>query len=180
MSTLKVNSIIPIAGVPTGGGGGIVQVVSALKTDTASQSSTNYAAISGLQPTITPTASTSKILININLKIGASSDFADTNLKLFRSIGGSETEIFSGTSVSNRTAGFWGCQDFHQFGEYYQVPVSSQYLDSPSTTSQITYLIKWQVQRSSTFIYLNRTGDDTNDSGAHRLSSSVTLMEVSA
>ena len=27
MSTLKVNSIIPVAGVPTGGGGGIIQII---------------------------------------------------------------------------------------------------------------------------------------------------------
>ena len=66
MSTLKVNKIIPTAGVPTGGGAGIIQVVSALKTDTASQSSNTLAAISGLQPTITPTSSSSKILITIN------------------------------------------------------------------------------------------------------------------
>ena len=160
--------------------GNILQVVSVTKTDTASQSSNTLAAIAGLQPTITPASSSNKILININLKIGSSNDYADANLKLYRSIGGSETEIFSGTDYGSRTAGFWGCQDFHQFGEYYQVPVSSQYLDSPSTTSEITYLIKWQLQRSSTSIYLNRTGDDTNDAGAHRLSSSITLMEVAA
>ena len=179
MSTLKVNKIIPTAGVPTGGGGGIIQVVSALKTDTASQSSNTLAAISGLQPTITPTSSTSKILININLKIGSNSQFTPMNLKLYRSIGGSETEIFSGTDVGSRTSGFWGCQDYSAARPtYFQLPISSQYLDSPSTTSQITYLIKWQVQQY--IMYLNRTGDDTNDSGAHRLSSSVTLMEVSA
>ena len=179
MSTLKVNKIIPTAGVPTGGGGGIIQVVSALKTDTASQSSNTLAAISGLQPTITPTSSTSKILININLKIGSSSQFTDMNMKLFRSIGGSETEIFSATDFGSRTSGFWGCQDWgNARPTYFQLPVHSQYLDSPSTTSQITYLIKWQVQ--SQVMYLNRTGDDTNDAGAHRLSSSLTLMEVSA
>ena len=33
MSTLKVNSIIPTGGVPTGGGGGIVQVKQDVKTD---------------------------------------------------------------------------------------------------------------------------------------------------
>ena len=33
MSTLKVNSIIPVAGVPTGGGGGIIQVKQAIKTN---------------------------------------------------------------------------------------------------------------------------------------------------
>ena len=71
MSTLKVNKIIPTTGVATGGGGGIVQVISALKTDTASQTSNTLAAISGLQPQITPTSNTSKVLININLKRNA-------------------------------------------------------------------------------------------------------------
>ena len=33
MSTLKVNSIIPVAGVPTGGGGGIIQVKQTVKKD---------------------------------------------------------------------------------------------------------------------------------------------------
>ena len=87
MSTLKVNKIIPTTGVATGGGGGIVQVISALKTDTASQTSNTLAAISGLQPQITPTSNTSKVLININLKIGSDSQFTDMNMKLFRSIG---------------------------------------------------------------------------------------------
>ena len=32
MSTIKVNSIIPVAGVPTGGGGGIIQTVQTVKT----------------------------------------------------------------------------------------------------------------------------------------------------
>tara|TARA_Y100000114_G_scaffold71434_1_gene65406 strand:+ start:181 stop:717 length:537 start_codon:yes stop_codon:yes gene_type:complete len=178
MSTLKVNKIIPTAGVATGQGGGIVQVISAFKSDTASQNSNTLAAISGLQPQITPTSNTSKVLININLKIGSSSDFTDMNLKLYRSIGGTETEIFSATDFGSRTSGFWGCQDFVEYSTYFQLPVHSQYLDSPATTSQITYLIKWQVQSQT--MYLNRTGDDTNDSGAHRLSSSVTLMEVSA
>tara|TARA_A100001391_G_C4887374_1_gene229864 strand:+ start:48 stop:584 length:537 start_codon:yes stop_codon:yes gene_type:complete len=178
MSTLKVNKIIPTAGVATGGGGGIIQVISAFKSDTASQNSNTLAAISGLQPQITPTSNTSKVLININLKIGSSSDFTDMNLKLYRSIGGTETEIFSATDFGSRTSGFWGCQDFVEYSTYFQLPVHSQYLDSPATTSQITYLIKWQVQSQT--MYLNRTGDDTNDSGAHRLSSSVTLMEVSA
>ena len=39
MSTLKVNSIIPVAGVPTGGGGGIIQMVKTIKTDKFSKSS---------------------------------------------------------------------------------------------------------------------------------------------
>ena len=35
-SELRVDKIIPTAGVPTGGGGGIVQVIQTVKTDTFS------------------------------------------------------------------------------------------------------------------------------------------------
>ena len=35
-SELRVDKIVPVDGVPTGGGGGIIQVVNAIKTDTFS------------------------------------------------------------------------------------------------------------------------------------------------
>ena len=52
MSTLKVNSIIPVSGVPTGGGGGIIQIKQAVKTDTTSTTSSTQADISGLTPVL--------------------------------------------------------------------------------------------------------------------------------
>ena len=163
----------------TGGFGKLLQVVETVKTDTATQSSTTYAAISGLQPSITPTSSTSKILVMINLKIGVSHNYADFNLKLYRSVGGTETEIFSGDTAGNRSTGFFGQQDTDGgVGIYIHVPVSSQYLDSPNTTSAVTYLVKWHVKRSSTYIYCNRCGTDGDDVGNHRASSSITLMEI--
>ncbi len=63
MSQLKVNSIIPVAGVPTGGGGGIIQVVQAVKDDTATFTTTSFTDITGLSASITPTSSSSKILV---------------------------------------------------------------------------------------------------------------------
>ena len=65
MSQLKVNSIIPVGGVPTGGGGGITQVKQTVKKDvfSASLATGNVSAdITGLSVTITPTSSTNKIL----------------------------------------------------------------------------------------------------------------------
>ena len=63
MSTLKVNSIIPVAGVPTGGGGGIVQVKQTVKSDTTTVASSSFADLPGMTITITPTSSSSKIFI---------------------------------------------------------------------------------------------------------------------
>ena len=53
----------------SGVGGKILQVVSATKLDTAStanSSGTTHVAISGLQPQITPSATTSKVLVMLN------------------------------------------------------------------------------------------------------------------
>ena len=47
MSQIKVNSIIPVAGVPTGGGGGIIQVKQTLKTDAFSMNSNSFTDVTG-------------------------------------------------------------------------------------------------------------------------------------
>ena len=158
--------------------GNIIQVVEAVKTDTATTSTTIYGAIAGLQPQITPTSNTSKIMIFINLKWGFSNENNDVNFKLFRSIGGTETEIFAGGANGSNQVGFYGAQDALGKGIHIMMPISSQYLDSPNTTSQITYLIKWHIQRSASYNYLNRPGSSDTSDDYHRTSSSVTLMEV--
>ena len=162
------------------GGGKILQVVEAVKTDTSSTGSSFYGAIPGLQPQITPSSSSNKVMIFINLKWGFSNENNDVNFKLFRSIGGTETEIFSGGASNSNTLGFYGAQDALGKGIHVMMPISSQYLDSPNTTSQITYLIKWQIQRSSSYNYINRPGSNDSSASYHRASSSVTLMEVAA
>ena len=119
-------------------------------------------------------------MIFINLKWGFSNENNDVTFKLFRSIGGTETEIFAGAANGSNQVGFYGAQDALGKGQHIMMPISSQYLDSPSTTSQITYLIKWHIQRSASYNYINRPGYDTTSSDYHRTSSSVTLMEVAA
>ena len=163
----------------SGVGGKILQVVTATKLDTAStanSSGTTHVAISGLQPQITPSATTSKVLVMINAKFSISTANGDTSLKLFRSVGGSETEIFSGTAEGSRQGNIWGISDYNSTTEV--IPVSAHYLDTPSTTSTITYILKWQSQSQA--VYINRSGVDSNSSAYHRNSSSVIVMEVSA
>ena len=159
--------------------GKVLQVASATKLDTAStanSSGTTHVAISGLQPQITPSATTSKVLVMINCKFSISTANGDTSLKLFRSVGGTETEIFSGTAEGSRQGNIWGIADYNSTTEV--IPVSSHYLDTPNTTSQITYILKWQSQSQA--VYINRSGVDSNSSVYHRNSSSVIVMEIAA
>ena len=64
-SELRVDKIVPTTGVPTGGGGGIIQVVHA-STQTAQEQDFSAGSTfvdTGLSASITPKFSTSKILV---------------------------------------------------------------------------------------------------------------------
>ena len=64
-SELRVDKIIPTSGVPTGGGGGIVQVTTNTITTECEINTTGYQD-TNLTGTITPKFATSKIMVMIN------------------------------------------------------------------------------------------------------------------
>ena len=180
MSTLKVNSIIPVAGVPTGGGGGVVQTVQHVKTDTSSFSissdgthdDTNFAA------SITPTSTSSKILIQIMVNHGTSSNqIGCFNLMC----NGSVVDAASGAASGNR-ARLTGA--YHSEDTDKSQTVFMSFLHSPASTSQQTYNLRWRHNSSSTRThYINRSNDDNNASGnamGPRAISTILLQEVSA
>jgi len=184
MSQIKVNSIIPVAGVPTGGGGGIIQVVSTTKTDTQSITSSGYpntlTAITGLQPVITPTSSSSKILLQWSINVSGGTNTHASNL-FYRTISGSQAEIkdFRGNADGNRVRS----AQFNYAGNdsidvYKHHIFSGLYFDSPNTTSAITYSVKFRTNDST--LYINRSYSDNNESWQARTASTFTVMEVSA
>ena len=176
MSTIKVNSIIPVSGVPTGGGGGIVQIKQTTKTDTFTTSSGSYTDVTGLSVSITPTSSSSKIFIILDIKVGAGHEDAAFAGRLVRG----STAIYIGDAGSNRTQGSFGTG--RQSGNAgYDVIQDRQavFLDSPSTTSATTYKVQVAGLNSRDTL-INRTYDDGDTSDTPRVASSITVMEVSA
>tara|TARA_Y100000114_G_scaffold31597_1_gene27192 strand:- start:219 stop:761 length:543 start_codon:yes stop_codon:yes gene_type:complete len=180
MSQLKVNSIIPVSGVPTGGGGGVVQTVQHVKTDTSSFSissggthdDTNFAA------SITPTSTSSKILIQIMVNHGTSSN----QLGAFNLMcNGSVVDAASGAASGSR-ARLTGCHHAEETAGTQTIFMS--FLHSPASTSQQTYNLRWRHNSSSTRThYINRSNDDNNASGngmGPRAISTILLQEVSA
>ncbi len=178
MSQIKVDSIIPRGGLPGGAtGGGIIQMVQSVKTDTASTNSPAETAFvdTGLSVTITPQSTSNKILVFWNINIGSGSENV-TILKLQRGT----TDILLGDTASTRIRSTQA-----QGGAYSGAPwksdvVAGQYIDSPSTTSATTYKFVW-CSNGSTYSYINRSGRDhtsSNDEDA-RFTSSITAMEVS-
>jgi len=147
------------------GGGKVLQVVSTFNNTFYSSNSTSYTDITNMNVTITPTASSSKILITFAL--GLVDDASGSNGGYsFRMLQGS-TAIAQGTGGSvNQGTGFIG-QETNNADT-----VMFQFLDSPGTTNALTYKLQFKNTYNGN-IRINRTQDGQN-SGA----SSITAMEI--
>tara|TARA_R100000329_G_scaffold42850_2_gene39996 strand:+ start:205 stop:834 length:630 start_codon:yes stop_codon:yes gene_type:complete len=152
-------------------GGKILQVIQDTKTDTQSIQSQSFVDISGLSVTITPSATTSKIRIFYAI---SSCTQAYAMFRLQRN----GTDIFLGDADGSRTQSTFTTASMNQ----YEVPLSGGvYLDSPSSTSALTY--KFQVatpDSSSSQVFINRYKTDSNSNFVGRPTSVIIVEEVAA
>ena len=162
-SELRVDKIIPTAGVPTGGGGGIVQTI--IGTDNREQINFNTASETTLMTaTITPKSTSSKILVIVTCAgVGAQSGTA-WRMRLYRTVGGSRTDLPA-------IADYVNLQGSNGDTHY---PCTSQ-LDSPATTNAVTYTVSGERRSGSGNMYFNHQGGHSDEA-----ESNIVLMEVSA
>ena len=185
MSQLKVNSIIPVAGVPTGGGGGIIQVVSvsdSLRESTGSFLFTDSYTDTPFTVDITPTSTNSKILVSGFIMGESDVDSHQINFRVNRAISGGSTTAIQAASSGSRNLGI----SPPNAGTFFENNESSPFnfgfhglIDSPSTTSEITYTIQMRKPSSNATFYYNRTVGTTDSSSYERGLSWMTVMEVS-
>tara|TARA_Y100000004_G_C8701385_1_gene321782 strand:+ start:45 stop:563 length:519 start_codon:yes stop_codon:yes gene_type:complete len=170
MSQIKVNSIVPVGGLPSGANGGIIQTVTVTKTDTASfMSNGSEVEFTSLQPTITPSSNSSKILIMVSLTYSSTSTTYKMRLKR------GSTQILLGDAAGNRQRSSAG---LGLVGDGNQADVATFIgVDSPATTSATTYKIFFTNDNNRT-IYINRSNDDGNGAVGGRHVSTFTLMEI--
>ena len=176
MSQIKVNSIVPAGGLPSGANGGIIQTIQTVKTDTFSTTSASYTDVTGLSATITPSSSSNKILVKVSLGfVSSHNTSAYPNFVLVRG----STQIGKGTTgTGNRTnASFAVITNLH--GGYSGTAASFEFLDSPATTSATTYKLQMLSGYQNHTIYVNRMYNDDNETYTTRAASTFTLMEVS-
>jgi len=158
----------------SGGVGKVVQVVSAVKTG---QSSTTSDSMSdtGLTASITPSATSSKILVQVchPFRIHRSGEYEgyggidvlrDSTViyEAAKRSGAGYTGIFISIGVN---ASFAGNSNTHNL----------TIMDSPSSTSSLTYKTQYAIDYSSQ-LYLNPTHGDSN----YTPHSTIVLMEIAA
>jgi len=147
----------------------VLQVVSATKTDTfATDPSSSFIDVTGLSVSITPSSTSSKVLINTSISGGGSTGVSIAHFRLLRG----STVIYAGDSAGSRTLGFAQSIDSDANASEH---VSGVFLDSPSTTSATTYKIQTY---SNGVVYVNRSRDDGNEANRSRNASTILAMEI--
>jgi hypothetical protein len=167
-TTIVSGSKVVNSAMPTGS---VIQVVQAVKTDTFGMSGTTFTDVTGLSVSITPTSTSNKILVMCDVGL-SSSPGEGVNYRILRN----GSAIYVADVAGSRPVGL-GQQ--YAPGDYTIMRSGGIYLDSPSTTSVLTY--KFQIASTSTGYnqYVNRTYTDRNTSGYDgRGVSSITVMEI--
>ena len=170
MSELRTNKIYPRDGLVSGANGGIIQVTYGNTSDQVNVSTTgSWIQVYTSLASITPTSPSNKVLIDMRAGWyqpgGSGDDYFD--LRFTRTIGGTTT------SITDYMQGYNGWYDVSTTLS----PMTNnhfQYLDSPATTSTISYgfevYIRGMQSTAIRFTY--------NDSGGDQITS-MNLMEVS-
>lgn len=142
--------------------GSVLQVVQASNSTEASTTSSSYVA-SNLSASITPSNSTSKILVIINAPLSAfqlSAAYFGMGIQINRG----STPVFTDTNAYDSLyAGAYG----NYLGNWRQRTVV-MYLDSPSTASSVTYTLYFTAYQGTAKV---------SGSGAV---GNITLMEIAA
>ena len=164
---------LPDTGNLTLHGGRILQVVSTTKTDHFSHNTSTSTEITGLNVTITPTSSSSKIFLDIGVNFGADENaYAGFNIKrdstliaVTTAVDGNDTRrqsSFGGHSGSNNRTFFTGVN----------------FLDSPGDTNAHTYKIFVATLYSNKQLHINRAHTTDDNLYNHGMVSTITAMEV--
>ena len=155
--------------------GTIIQVVSTTKTSTFSTSSSSYTDVTGLSVSITPTSTSSKIFITINV-MAATDNSTQGYFEIFRTSDNTSVCIGDDGGGSRQRASF-GPTYFNDTNDLKECGMS--FLDSPNTTSAFNYKVRCKNQGSGN-VYVGRSNSDGDAAHTGRYPCTITVMEVAA
>jgi len=138
--------------------GVVLQVVNGTTSTQVSSSTTTYAD-TGLTATITPKFATSKILVLVN-QTGIAKSPANTGSAVYLRLLRNGNQL----AVIGNAVGFTNTASYN-----YNSTISTSYLDSPATTSAVTYKTQFANNASVDAVYVQVSSEPT---------STITLLEI--
>lgn len=173
VAATKLTGTVPKAALPSGC---ILQIVQTAKTDTFTSSAQNtWTDITGMSATITPSSTSNRIMVEINMfGVFWTMGYNGCILRLLRNgsnVGGGDAAGSRSSSIGTQAFGGASKPDAGMVFSY-------KWIDSPATTSALTYKIQFYQDTPSNPIYVNRTLQDTDSALWPRTLSTITLTEI--
>jgi hypothetical protein len=146
--------------------GQVLNTASTVKNDIFTTPSTSFVDVTGLSVSITPSSTSSRILVF--LQTGTIS-ISGNNAGLFNLRRGS-------TNIAQPATGSTPSTNLSYFGSNLDASnsISTMFLDSPNTTSSTTYSVQARMNGAGT-LFLNRIGASADFTSI----STITVMEIS-
>jgi hypothetical protein len=170
----NVTGTLPSGNLPAGS---ILQVVQTYKTDVFSTTSESLVDITGMTASITPSSTSNKVLVFLNLAVGSSTTLSRTMIQLMR---GSTNIGIGDAGGGNRTRSIsteFQPSPYNTAGAKNNTDIRQHtFLDTPSSSASLTY--KVQIEGTAQTVYINRTGDFADADVVSTGTSSLTLMEI--
>lgn len=165
LNSSSITGLSPVGGLSSPQTGSVLQVVQTTINGTTTTLSTNqtWTDVTGFTASITPTASSSKILVMVSAQWELFKSGAEVT-GAFKILRGS-TDIFVESANSQ---GFEAAVNGGR--TYIDGRWNGTYLDSPATTSSTTYKLQFRLQNNGQFS-VNSQGTQTG---------TVILMEIAA
>jgi hypothetical protein len=170
LTKINNNTLSAITGLPAGVGGKVLQIVTSNVTTFSSIASTSATDISGLSVSITPSSASNKILILYKIQYCNNSGNNGT-INLVR----------NGTNIAMGNSGQGGddctiTMCTANMNNYWSFEAGGSFLDSPSSTSALTYKFQTTSNDGAGIFYFNRTArNGTSDANGI---STITVMEI--
>ncbi|QLF88466.1 hypothetical protein Kolga_gp20 [Pelagibacter phage Kolga EXVC016S] len=168
---LEVNGTIKATAFD--GAGRVLQVIQTVKTDAFTTTSTSMTDITGFSVSITPRSTSSKILVMVNVSMLSNNGGWGSLINLLRDSTNLTSSSIGGSADTYNAWNVGGGGGMSNNERKYNSP-SISFLDSPSSTSSLTYKCQLQVNGGSTTAYFNRWGLNTDHAGV----STITVMEI--
>ena len=176
---LKVNS--SGNGLEYGNGGGLIQTrFKSITTATTISTATAYVTPTGFTHTITPTDASSHILITFNICYASRQQYGGA--RITRTVGGTTTVVPNsiGNAAGSRSMSTDGNNYGIQNDDHTQVMHHIFLIDTPNTTSEVTYALTQNSYQGTYQFCYNRSHNDDNGSYTYRGQSTIMLQEILA
>lgn len=151
--------------------GSVLQVLQTVKVDSYSSSATTWTDVTGISVSITPTSSSSKILVICNWSVGID---GTSNPDIMARLVRGSTAIAIGNNGGTDSVSAMPISGSQTV--YTTFSNSVTYLDSPATTSSTTYKLQMRNWSSSNTYYVGQRGLNAS----FIIPSFITVMEIAA